>query len=138
MSKKDCEIYELCNHSDHRGELFEVLRFKDQEVPGPGYLYCFTINPGERRGDHYHEKKHEYFACVSGVAIALVEEKSGKRHRIILDSKNPVAVYNAPLTAHAFLNESNNTAVLIAYGSRQHDPENPDTFPKVISNESVF
>lgn len=130
--KEPYEIRSLVKKADPRGSLFEILRFVDDEIPGQGYLYTFSILPGQRRGDHYHEKKHEWFTCTFGRATILIETSDGKKERIVLDAENPAVIYFAPGTAHALLNESDATAVIISYGSKQHDPEDPDTIKKFI------
>src|SRR3989344_6899889 len=106
MFKEPYDIIDLERHSDPRGNLFEILRFKDHKIPGEGYVYCFTINPGQRRGDHYHTKKQEWFSCVSGKATVLVEDKEGNKKKIILDADKPAVVYCGPYTSHALYNES--------------------------------
>lgn len=132
MSKKSYNVMNLKKHTDQRGSLFEILRFKDQKVPGEGYIYCFTVNPGQRRGDHYHTKKHEWFSCVDGQAVVLIETRSGLKKKIILNSKKPAVVYCGPYTSHALYNKSKSQAVIISYGSKQHDPKDSDTFRKFI------
>lgn len=108
-----------------------MLRFKDDNIPGEGYIYCFTINPGQRRGGHYHAKKQEWFSCVSGRAVVFIEDKNGGKKRITLDAAKPSVVYCGPYTSHALYNETKDVAVIISYGSRQHDPSDPDTFKKI-------
>lgn len=132
MFKEPYDIIHLENHVDPRGFLFEVLRFKDNRIPGEGYIYCFSVNPGKRRGDHYHTCKQEWFACVSGRVTVLIEDKQGGKKKVILDATKPTIVYCGPYTSHALLNESENVAVIISYGSKQHDPSNPDTVLKKI------
>ena len=107
--------------------MFEIL-----DVPEAGYIYTFTINPGARRGDHYHEQKREWFTCVAGRVTILLETPEGKKERIILDAEHPRIVYNAPGVAHAFLNETATPAVMVAYGFPRHDPSNPDTVKKFV------
>lgn len=130
--KEPFDIVPLENHSDPRGNLFEILRFKDWGVPGEGYIYTFTINPGQRRGDHYHERKLEWAACVAGEAVVLFEDKDGNQTKAVLTPEKPTLVYFGPGTSHAFYNESDKPAVLISYGSKQHDPNDQDTIPKFI------
>ena len=132
MFKEPYEIKYLEKHSDQRGDLFEILRFKDQKIPGEGYIYTFTINPMQRRGDHYHTKKLEWFSCVSGEAVVLVEDKNGNKKKLLLNAKNPAILYCGTYTSHALYNESQNPAIIISYGSKQHDPDDPDTFEKFI------
>ena len=132
MFKEPFEIISLTKHSDPRGDLFEILRFKDQQIPGEGYVYCFTINPGQRRGDHYHTRKQEWFSCVSGKATVLIEDKEGNKQKVILEAGQPAIIYCGPHTAHALYNESEIPAVIVSYGSKQHDSSDPDTFKKFI------
>jgi UDP-2-acetamido-2,6-beta-L-arabino-hexul-4-ose reductase len=119
-------------HADDRGKLFEVLRFKDEQVPGDGYIYSITIAPGARRGDHYHLRKQEWFVCVSGEITVLAESPSGEKQRITVSAAEPTVVRFDPHVAHAFLNTGNETAIAVLYGSVQHDPSEPDSFSKVI------
>ena len=126
------DMIELKTHPDQRGNLFEILRFQDQHIPGEGYLYCLTLVPGARRGDHYHERKREWFTCVAGAVTVLAEEKYGTQHKVVLDAEHPAVLYFAPFTAHTLLNTGSVLAVVVSYGSKQYDPDDTDTFPKVI------
>jgi oxalate decarboxylase/phosphoglucose isomerase-like protein (cupin superfamily) len=137
MFKEWYEYKELEQHPDERGNLFEVLRFKDWEIPAGGYVYCVVFAPGARRGDHYHERKVEWFSCVQGELTVLVEDKDGKKEKIILSAKNPAVIYFAPYTAHSFINTGTEPAIAIAYGSKQHDPADPDTIRKFIEYEGI-
>lgn len=130
--KEPYDVIDLETHADPRGFLFEIMRFRDQNIPGEGYLYTFSVNLGERRGDHYHTKKQEWFTCVYGEVVILVEDKNGNKNKIILNTKEPKLLYFGPYTSHAILNESKEVAVLVSYGSKQHDPKDEDTFKKFI------
>jgi UDP-2-acetamido-2,6-beta-L-arabino-hexul-4-ose reductase len=128
MFKEPCDIISLKNHNDPRGQLFEMLRFKDDKIPCKGYIYCFTINSGQKRGGHYHKKKREWFSCISGRTTVSIEDKDGNKKKIILDAKNPAVAYCGPYVYHVFSNESKELAIVVSYGFPQHDPNNPDTF----------
>ncbi len=132
MFSKPYEFVYLTDYPDNRGNLFEMLRFKDQGIPGEGQIYCFTINTGVRRGDHYHTHKREWASCVSGEAVVFVEDSKGNKEKLILKADKPSVVYFHPYTAHTFLNERDSLAVIISYSSKQLDKANPDTFPKFI------
>lgn len=131
--KDPYDVLDLERHVDPRGQLFEILRFKDQNVPGEGQLYTFSIEPGQRRGDHYHEHKREWFTCVYGKATILLNAPDGKRALIELDSEKPKIVYSAPKTVHTLMNNEKSPAVIVSYGSTQHDHENPDTIRKIAT-----
>lgn len=137
MFKEPFDVVDLVEHADKRGVLHEVLRFKDQGVPGEGQLYVFTINPGERRGDHYHEAKREWFTCVSGQVTVLLEDRDGHQEKVELSSINPKIIYCGPFTTHALYNEQGEVATCLSYSSKQHDPDQPDTYSKIINYESV-
>lgn len=128
--KEPFDILKLKCYIDCRGMLFEILRFKDYNIPGNGQLYAFSIEPGKRRGDHYHLKKQEWFTCVSGRAMVLLTSSDGINKAIDLESSNPQIIYAGPGTTHALLNNQEEVAIIISYGSKQHDPNNEDTYFK--------
>jgi UDP-2-acetamido-2,6-beta-L-arabino-hexul-4-ose reductase len=121
-------ITDLKVHYDIRGDLYEVLRFKTQKIPSGGQLYAYTINPGIRRGDHFHLKKSEWLTCVSGSVNLFMKTKKGKLINKILDASSPRLAYIGPGTSHALENVSKEMAVIIAYSSKELDNENPDTY----------
>lgn len=133
MFKAPFEIRSIDVSRDDRGMLGELLRFADDQIPGSGQLYFVTINPGQRRGDHFHKIKHEWFVCLSGKIRVLVQSESTEATVIELNGENPEIVYCAPRTAHALENQSMEPAVVVSYGSIQHSNEDPDTYPKFIT-----
>jgi dTDP-4-dehydrorhamnose 3,5-epimerase-like enzyme len=122
------DVHDLIAHKDDRGFLFEVLRFKDDDIPGNGQLYTFSIEPGKRRGDHYHKKKLEWFTCVHGEVIVLLSHDSGKSEAVILNAVNPRVVFAGPRSSHALINRNEHPAIILSYSSKQHDPDDHDTF----------
>jgi dTDP-4-dehydrorhamnose 3,5-epimerase-like enzyme len=125
-------VWKRTLHSDTRGDLFEILRFTDENVPGGGYMYSITIAPGARRGDHYHERKIEWMTCVAGEITLLAETTDGTQQKLTMRADSPVCVRFDTGVAHAFLNTGTTTAVGVFYGSEQHDPEHPDAVTKII------
>jgi len=125
------DVLELKSYVDQRGMLFEILRFKDHNIPGNGQLYTFSIEPGQRRGDHYHLKKQEWFTCVHGKAIVLLTSQDGIDKAIEISALDPKIIYAAPGTSHALINEQSYTAVIVSYWSKQHDPQDEDTYRKL-------
>jgi UDP-2-acetamido-2,6-beta-L-arabino-hexul-4-ose reductase len=129
--KEPFDVHQLYSHVDPRGFLIELLRFVDDNIPGGGQLYTFSIQPGKRRGDHYHLRKREWFTCVFGKAIVLLSTADGKTCACELSQNKPMVVYAGPGTAHALLNKSNQVAVIVSYGSEQHNPEDEDTYKQI-------
>lgn len=127
--KKPYGEIELVPHSDQRGSLFEVIRFRDFNIPEGGQIYTFTINPGFRRGDHYHHKKEEWFTCVQGKAVVLLSTVDGSFNKVIeLSADSPKLIYAPAETTHALLNRESEVAVIVSYGTVQHNDDDPDTY----------
>jgi dTDP-4-dehydrorhamnose 3,5-epimerase-like enzyme len=137
-SKLPFKIQDLQLHTDQRGGLFEALRFTLQDIPGGGQIYVYSVNPGQRRGDHYHLQKGEWFFCASGSVRLLMKTKSGDIINQILDAREPKLVYAGPGTAHAVVNEADETAIIVAYGSKEFSPKEPDTFPQQVDSHDFY
>ena len=121
---------DLKAYVDERGFLFEILRFKDYNIPGDGQLYTFSIEPGMRRGDHYHLKKKEWFTCVHGAATVLLTSKDGEDKAVEISAEEPRIIFAAPGSTHALINNSETPSIIVSYGSKQHDPDDEDTYYK--------
>lgn len=122
-----CGIEDLEVHCDERGVLYEALRFSSQAIPQGGQIYIYTVAPGARRGDHFHQQKSEWFTCVSGQLRLLMKTKGGDRFDEQLDSGAPRMVFAGPGTSHAVVNETEKEAVIVAYASKEFDSADPDT-----------
>ncbi len=92
----------------------------------------------KRGGDHYHIRKHEWFTCVYGEAIVLLTSKEGTDKCYRMSSLDPCVVYAAANTAHALINCSEELAVIVSYGSKQHDLDDDDTHRKVAYQNYLF
>lgn len=125
------DVHELFSHIDSRGFLIEQLRFTDDEIPGTGQLYTFSIEPGRRRGDHYHLRKKEWFTCVFGKATVLLSTSDGKTCACVVSPEKPKIIYAGPGTAHALINNMDQVAVIVSYGSEQHNPDDEDTYSQI-------
>ncbi len=133
MSEDRFQCKKLKKYSDERGDLFEMIRFIDDKIPYGGQIYCYTVNQGFRRGDHYHKLKQEWVTCVSGEVEILLENADGNTKKIKLSSEDPAIVYFEPMTSHAVFNPNTIPAVIVSYSSTQHNEEDEDTFLKTVS-----
>ena len=124
---KPYSIEALKVHRDARGALYEALRFSSQGIPRGGQIYVYTVAPGARRGDHFHEQKSEWFTCVAGRVRLLMKTKNGDRVDETLDAEAPRMVFAGPGTSHAVMNETAEVAVIMAYASKEFDPAEADT-----------
>ncbi len=120
-------IEDLKVHRDARGTLYEALRFSSQTIPEGGQIYVYTVAPGARRGDHFHERKCEWFTCVAGRVRVLMKTKDGDRVDETLDADLPRLVFAGPGTSHAVVNETEREAVIVVYASEELDPTDSDT-----------
>lgn len=124
---KPYAIEALALHRDERGALFEAIRFSSQDIPRGGQIYVYTVAPGARRGDHFHERKSEWFTCVAGRVRLYMKTKDGDCVNKMLDAEAPHMVFAGPGTSHAVANETQEIAVIVAYASKEFDPTDPDT-----------
>ena len=125
------DVRDLTIYVDARGRLFEILRFVDDGIPAKGQMYTFSVNPGVRRGDHYHLAKREWFTCVHGRITVLLDDLHGRTEVVELDADRPAIVYAGPGTTHALVNRTAEAAVIVSYGSQQHQHDTSDTYPAV-------
>ena len=123
-------------HNDERGALFEVLRFDEHEFinRNKGQFYCFSIEPGKVRGQHYHKEKSEWFVCVSGSCRLLM-----KQHNEIqierLDSAFPKRIAIMPGVTHTLENDTASPTIMLSYSSKPFNSCNPDTFKDELNLE---
>jgi dTDP-4-dehydrorhamnose 3,5-epimerase-like enzyme len=123
----DFDIIGLVLHKDQRGILFEAFRLESQEIPSGGQVYVYSVEPGMRRGDHYHENKKEWFTCVHGNVRVFLKTQAGKTEAFDMSADEPKMVFVGGGTAHAVENFSSEPAIIIAYASKEFDPDEPDT-----------
>lgn len=126
--KEPFDILNLTRHSDSRGFLFEILRFADHNIPGQGQIYVFSVEPGKRRGEHYHLKKKEWFTCVFGEALVSLGSNDGPTTVVPLSPNEPKIIYAGPGTLHTFSNKGDQPAIIVSYSSQQHDSKDEDTY----------
>ena len=125
-------IEPLTVHRDTRGVLYEAIRFSSQSIPAGGQIYVYTVAPGARRGDHYHETKSEWFTCVSGKVRILMKTPDGQTVGEQISAEAPKMVHAGPGTAHTVINDTDQPAVIVAYASKEFDPATPDTVPLIV------
>lgn len=123
----------LEKHLDERGLLFEVLR--DDEIKEEMKQVYFSISkPNAIRGNHYHERKIEWFSVVKGKGKMVFEDnKSNDREELILDGENPSIIKVDPYISHALQNIADEDMYLIVIANEVFNPEDADTyFEKII------
>ena len=122
-------------HSDGRGFLIEFLREDENVLNFKGQVYASTMNPGDIRGNHYHNHKTEIFCVMKGKLEVLLSDMShSKVESFILDSEDSEIsrIMVKPRIAHCFINIGEDQAILLAYGDKVHDHDSPDQFEYII------
>ena len=62
-----------------------------------------------------------------------VNGRKWKKIKKNLKSSFPQLVYVGPRTVHTIINKNKEEAIIIAYTSKEFDPDDPDTITKVIN-----
>lgn len=110
---------------DSRGWLVEIFK---EELPG-GQVYYFTSKPGVVRGNHWHNRKEEWFCCLQGKVKITLEEESGIKEEIILDSEKEITkVFIPKKMIHTVENIGEMESAVLAFINEKFDPQDPDTF----------
>ena len=130
-----CEVFPIKRVSDARGWFVKPICGKEPGLSNlQGEFYLVMAEPGEIRGNHYHEVATEWFSVVQGCAeLHLQDMATGKRSVVNLSAENPQSIVVKPDIAHAFLSPSGarEQMILTAFSNQIFDPS--DTIPfKVI------
>jgi dTDP-4-dehydrorhamnose 3,5-epimerase-like enzyme len=109
--------------TDSRGAVFEPV--DSSEVKRYKNAHVVISAPGVIRGNHFHEIGEETMAVMGP---ALVRTKEGAE---TTDTEVPAGevyqfIYKTGVS-HAIKNLSDQSNVLMAFNTIEHDPQNPDT-----------
>lgn len=84
---------------------------------------------GDRRGDHFHPRMHEWFSVVEGEAdLELVDPETGDRRVLRLVANEPRTVHVPAGVAHCFVNVADTPMTIVAWASAEHDPDDVVAF----------
>ncbi|CAL2090775.1 UDP-2-acetamido-2,6-beta-L-arabino-hexul-4-ose reductase [Tenacibaculum sp. 190524A05c] len=121
---KDYFPRKFTKHSDNRGAFVEVMR---AETAGQS-SYSTTV-PGITRGNHYHTRKVERFAVISGKAlIQLRKIDSDEVFEYILDGEEPAYVDMPIWYTHNIKNIGDTELITIFWINEPYNPEDADTY----------
>ena len=111
-------------HTDERGVFVEIMR------PGSaGQSSYSTTVPGITRGNHYHTRKVERFAVVSGMAsIQLRKVDSDEVIEYILDGEHPAYVDMPIWYTHNITNIGDTDLITLFWINEPYNPEDTDTY----------
>lgn len=126
----DFSCEQIIKYTDKRGFLIEFLK-ADQLNNKKEFaqIYCATLHPGYCRGNHYHKTKDEWITILQGkTTLILIDVLSHEKKEVFLDadSRSLTRVRIGRHLAHAFRNDSDSIAILVAYTTKVYDPNNLD------------
>jgi UDP-2-acetamido-2,6-beta-L-arabino-hexul-4-ose reductase len=114
--------------SDARGMVVEPMG--PDLLPAQRNVHLVLTEPGQVRGNHYHERGTEVtlvigpalFRYREGAVVREVAFAAGEARRITIP----------PGTGHAFSNPGPGILVLIGFNTEPHDPGQPDAVRDVL------
>ena len=111
-------------HTDDRGAFVEIMR-----AGTSGQSSYSTTVPGITRGNHYHTRKVERFAVISGKAsIKLRKVNTDKVYEYILDGNEPAYVDMPIWYTHNITNIGDTELITLFWINEPYDPADPDTY----------
>jgi UDP-2-acetamido-2,6-beta-L-arabino-hexul-4-ose reductase len=121
---KDYFPRKFTKHSDNRGAFVEIMR-----AGTAGQSSYSTTVPGITRGNHYHTRKVERFAVISGKAsIQLRKIDSDEVFEYILDGEEPAYVDMPIWYTHNIKNIGDTELITLFWINEPYNPEDADTY----------
>lgn len=111
-------------YTDQRGAFVEIMR-----AGTSGQTSFSTTVPGITRGNHYHTRKVERFAVISGKAlIKLRKINTDEVFEYVLEGSEPSYVDMPVWYTHNITNIGSTDLITIFWINEPYDPEDADTF----------
>lgn len=115
-------------HEDNRGAFVEIMRAQTS-----GQSSYSTTVPGITRGNHYHTRKIERFAVISGKAsIQWRKINTDEVFEFILDGNKPAYVDMPIWFTHNITNIGEEELITLFWINEPYDPEDSDTYFEVV------
>src|SRR5690606_1381689 len=111
-------------HTDNRGSFVEIARTQTS-----GQFSYSTTVPGVTRGNHFHTRKAERFAVISGKAlIQLRKIDTDDVLNYYLDANEPAYVDMPIWYTHNIKNIGEEELITLFWINEPYDPEDADTY----------
>jgi UDP-2-acetamido-2,6-beta-L-arabino-hexul-4-ose reductase len=116
--------FRYVKHTDDRGSFVEIMRANTS-----GQFSYSTTKPGITRGNHYHTRKAERFAVISGKArIQLRKIGTSEIIEYELDGDEPSFVDMPIWFTHNIINIGEEELITLFWINEPYDPDDPDTY----------
>lgn len=113
---------------DERGYLVEAFK-----VPGVGQVFYSVSKPGVTRGNHYHNRKIEYFCVIDGEGLIRLRNRAdGEIKEYRVSGSQPQVVAMTVNWTHNIKNIGSNEMKLLVWVNEVFDPADPDTFAEEV------
>ena len=120
-------------HTDNRGSFVEIMR-----SDSAGQSSYSTTVPGITRGNHYHTRKVERFAVISGKAsIKLRKVDSEEIIEYILDGEHPAYVDMPIWYTHNITNIGNKELITLFWINEPYNEEDSDTYFMKVNLDKI-
>lgn len=121
------ELIDLGVKTDSRGWLANLTPALAPEKIN--HLFVATIAPGEVRGNHFHKRKTEWVMVTSGTCkVKLTDIKTGESAEEVLNADKPTLVVIPINQEVKLINNSDQTATILAIFDDVFNPADPDVF----------
>ncbi len=121
---KDYFPRKYTKHTDNRGAFVEIMRANTS-----GQSSYSTTVPGITRGNHYHTRKVERFAVISGKArIQLRKINTDEVINYELDGNTPAYVDMPIWYTHNITNIGDTELITLFWINEPYNPDDPDTY----------
>lgn len=117
-------------HRDDRGHVVEVLRGSIyDDLSFAGQIYVTSSVDGSPKGNHYHNRKSEFFFIVDGEAEFKVQRHdTGQLEERRMMANNGDYVHVPPGWVHAFRSVGA-SATMVVFVTEEYDENDSDTIP---------
>lgn len=126
---KERMVTPLLMHRDGRGSFTEFLK-----TPDRGQVSVNVAKPGIKKGEHWHDTKHEQFLVVSGEGVIRLREVDGTEVLTFHVSGETLEVVDIPPGyVHNIENVGTADLVTIMWVNETFDPGQPDTYADTVA-----
>ena len=111
-----------------KGGSFQELARKDDVTFGQ--LSLLRIDPGAKRGYHYHKRKKEWFCCIRGKCKLVTHNVNSLLDNFcFLKASDKEFVGVHCFESHYLENVGNEICEILIIISEEYDESDPDTWP---------